>query len=222
MPLALKHHPTMRSYVVNVVEGEPAAGAEIDSIAELGFDSLEDYLERLYDSPEGHEIIRRDVEGFLGGAAAYATSGRVHKDEAPATPLGQRSAGVKWVCALARRPGLTHEEFLSHWLGEHVPLVLEHQPVITRFVTNAVEQKLGEQVKSGTASRSSTSPAPKTPASATPTRPPRRGPRGRPRPLRRPQRRLPRSPSTSRSDATPQGSAPLRPERAAQPKTRSA
>ncbi len=142
VPLALKHHPTMRRYAVNVVEGE--VEGRLDSIAALSFDSLADYLERLYDSPEGREIIGRDVEGFLGGAAAYATHEVVHRDDVPASPLGQRTPGVKWICPLARRPGMSHEEFVAHWLGEHVPLALKHQPAITRFATNAVEKKLGD------------------------------------------------------------------------------
>jgi hypothetical protein len=42
VPLALRHHPMMRKYVVNVVEGFRAGAEELDSIAELSFDSLED------------------------------------------------------------------------------------------------------------------------------------------------------------------------------------
>ena len=39
--------------------------------------------------------------------------------------------------------GCCHEEFVAHWLGEHVPLVLKHQSTITRFVTNVVDRRLG-------------------------------------------------------------------------------
>src|SRR5262245_64197902 len=81
VPLALRHHPAMRGYVVNVVE-ETGAGLEpIDSIGELSFDSLVDYEERLYDSPEGRAAIARDVAEFLGGAEAYVTSEHVQLAE---------------------------------------------------------------------------------------------------------------------------------------------
>ena len=63
VPLALKHHPTLRRYVVNLAEGTPPEGDEIDSLPSLHFDTLEDFKERLYDSPESEEIIARVAEG---------------------------------------------------------------------------------------------------------------------------------------------------------------
>jgi uncharacterized protein (TIGR02118 family) len=97
VPLALRHHPTMRRYVVNVVEGGDGEAPPLDSIGELWFDTLADYEERLYDSPEGRRIIGADVAGFLGGADAY-----VVRDDRPARPpgcrqLGERSVGTKLV-----------------------------------------------------------------------------------------------------------------------------
>ena len=66
VPIALAHHPTLRRYVVNVVEGTRGAGLEpapaLDSIGELWFDSLADYRERLYDSPEGARVVAEDVK----------------------------------------------------------------------------------------------------------------------------------------------------------------
>ena len=60
-PLALVHHPNMRRYVIQIVEGRPADGDAIDSLPTLWFDSVEDFRERLHDSPEGQAIIQRDV-----------------------------------------------------------------------------------------------------------------------------------------------------------------
>src|SRR5262249_16770786 len=65
VPLALRHHPTLRTYVVNVVEGRRAGAEELDSIGELSFDSLDDFRERLYDSEDGRRVIERDVAGFM-------------------------------------------------------------------------------------------------------------------------------------------------------------
>jgi len=61
VPLALRHHPTLRRYVVNIVEGTRGPAPPLDSIGELWFDTLADYRERLYDSPAGAGIIARDV-----------------------------------------------------------------------------------------------------------------------------------------------------------------
>ena len=77
IPLALRHHPLMRRYVVNVVEEAHAGAPALDSIGCLWFDSLADYRDRLCDSAEGARIIARDVAGFLGSADAYATSEQV-------------------------------------------------------------------------------------------------------------------------------------------------
>jgi uncharacterized protein (TIGR02118 family) len=143
VPLALRQQPTLRSYVVNVVEPSPPGGPQLDSVAELGFDSLDDYGERLYDSEAGRAVIARDVARFMGGAAAYVTREHVQRDAATEPPLGTRTPIVKLVCPVRRHPDLTHAAFVEHWLGRHVPLALRHHPRLVRYVTNAVEQPLG-------------------------------------------------------------------------------
>jgi len=144
VPLALRHHPSMRSYVVNIVEQSPPGWPVLDSVAELGFDSLDDYRTRLYDSEAGRAVIGRDVTRFMGKAAAYATREHVQRDAAPAAPLGTRTPMVKLVCPVRRRPELGHEAFVEHWLQRHVPLALRHHPGLIRYVTNVVEQPLGD------------------------------------------------------------------------------
>src|SRR5262245_31946806 len=79
VPLALRHHPTMRKYVVNLVQRLRAGAETLDSIGELSFDTLADFRERLYDSEEGRRIIEQDVAGFMGGAHAYVTREHVQK-----------------------------------------------------------------------------------------------------------------------------------------------
>lgn len=144
VPLALRHHPTMRTYVVNVVEDRRAGAEELDSIAELSFDDFADFRERLYDSEAGRRAIERDVVRFLGRADAYVTTEHVHKAPAHAPPLGTRSPGVK-IVGLVRRPAaMSHEAFVEHWLGRHVPLALRHHPGLHKYVTNVVEQRLGD------------------------------------------------------------------------------
>lgn len=141
--LAIAHHPTLRRYVINLTESCPRE-VELDALTALYFDDLDDYRSRLYDSPEGEAAIRQDVARFLARADAYATAERVHKDETPACALGERTPGVKWIYALKRRPELTRSEFAEHWQGAHVPLVLKHQPSLTRYVTNLVDARLSD------------------------------------------------------------------------------
>ena len=142
VPIALRHHPTLRKYVVNIVERSQPGLPALDSVGELSFETLADYRERLYDSPEGERIVHRDVAGFMGGADAYATTEHVQKDVRPPAPLGRRSPGVKMVCPIVRAPGLTHGGFVSHWLERHVPLALRHHPGLVRYVTNVVDERL--------------------------------------------------------------------------------
>lgn len=142
VPLALAHHPTLRRYVVNIVEESPPGWDDLDSIGELSFDTLEDFQQRLYDSAEGRRIIERDVAGFMGGAQAYATTEYVQRAAAVSAALGTRTAGVKLVCPIVRCPDLTHAAFVSHWLEHHVPLALELHPGMTKYVTNVVDARL--------------------------------------------------------------------------------
>ena len=141
VPIALRRHPTMRRYTVNIVEQSPSGAAELDSIGELSFDTLTDFRERLYDSAEGERIVQRDVAGFMGGADAYATTAHVQKSTA-VPRVGARSPGMKMFCPVRRRPDLSHAQFVEHWLGTHVPLALEHHPHMTRYVTNVVDERL--------------------------------------------------------------------------------
>src|SRR5213080_898799 len=91
VPLALAHHPMLRRYVVNVVEGTRGPAPPLDSIGTLWFDSLADYRERLYDSPAGAGIIARDVAGFIGSTAAYVTTEHVHRTPAAPPDLARRA-----------------------------------------------------------------------------------------------------------------------------------
>jgi len=76
-PLARKHHPVLIRYVQNiVVESLTPDAPEVDGIAELGFRSVHDVHERMYDSPAGAEIIRRDVRRFLDVPAGWRMLGR--------------------------------------------------------------------------------------------------------------------------------------------------
>ena len=145
-PLALKHHPTLLRYVINIAEDSPSGGPEIDSLPALYFASLEDFNERLYDSPEGQEIIRRDVARFMtGGADTYATTEYVQRKSAPpAAQLSQRSPGAKEIWLLQRREGMSRQAFVDHWLHVHVPLALASRPGLVQYVASVVEARLSE------------------------------------------------------------------------------
>jgi hypothetical protein len=138
VPIALRHHPTLRRYVVNVVEASPFGGPALDSIGELSFDTLEDFHERLYDTPEGERVVHADVRRFMGGAQAYIVDERVVRGRAVAWPLGTRSPGHKLVTCLRRRPELTPAAFATDWLERHAPLVVGSGRTVAQYVANLV------------------------------------------------------------------------------------
>jgi hypothetical protein len=146
-PLALKHHPSLLRYVINIAEGPPPPGGpEFDSLPALYFSNLEDFQQRLYDSEAGREIIRRDVERFMsGGADSYSISEYMQRKAALRTvPIGQRSPGAKHVVLLQRRQGMTRQAFVDHWLHVHVPLALASRSGLAQYVANVVEARLSE------------------------------------------------------------------------------
>ncbi len=119
VPIALRHHPTLRKYVVNIVEAAPP-GAPLDSIGELHFDTLADFRARLYDSPEGRRVVEADVAGFMGQAAAYVVEEQVVRRGPDPGALGKRSPAVKIMTCLRRAAALDAKTFLAHW-REHRP-----------------------------------------------------------------------------------------------------
>ena len=130
-PLALRHHASLRRYVLNVVDADD----EIDSVNALHYDALEDFEKRNYDSAEGERIVTEDHARFLGGAAGYLTQESVYRADSPGPPAGTRSPGVKWICALRRSARLE---------TEFVPELLADQPDVSSVVIDRVERKLYE------------------------------------------------------------------------------
>jgi uncharacterized protein (TIGR02118 family) len=72
-PLARRHHAGVVDYTQNVVRrAYTPGGANIDGVAELRFRSRDDFEHRFYDSDEGRDIIRRDVQQFIARPSGQA------------------------------------------------------------------------------------------------------------------------------------------------------
>lgn len=147
IPIALKHHPSMRRYVVNEVTTAFLPGPrELDSVGELSFATLADYRERLYDSDEGRQVVGRDVAKFIGGADAYECTEHVRKGADRPGPFesaaAEPSPGAKLLLCLKRKPGMSHEQFVAHWLETHAPLVIQHGARVAKYVQNVVDGRL--------------------------------------------------------------------------------
>lgn len=89
-PLARRHHPGIARYVQHVVVEALTRGApEVDGVAELGFASLADYRDRMYDSPEGQQVIAADVRRFLDVEAGWRMLARQTGLAAPTTHMAK-------------------------------------------------------------------------------------------------------------------------------------
>ena len=148
-PLVLRHCPNLRQYVVSLVDvsrekRDPPPleedAAVFDAVAELWFDSREDYTDRarLYDSPEGQAAVEGDAAAIIGASVGYQVIERIHQDYERSWNTGERSPGVKLFASLRRAEGLTHEQYVDHWLHTHVPLVFERLLGTWRYITNEV------------------------------------------------------------------------------------
>jgi hypothetical protein len=137
-PLALRHHTSLRRYVLNVVDGDDA----LDSVNALSYDALEDFEKRNYDSAEGERVVSEDHARFLGFASGYLTRERVVRADAPATAMGTRSPGVKWISALRRTARLSADDFAARLETEVVPDILASQPLLASLVIDHVERRL--------------------------------------------------------------------------------
>jgi uncharacterized protein (TIGR02118 family) len=70
-PLARRHHPALRRYVQNIVIQPTGDADPIDGIVELGFASVDDLEQRMYDSDEGRAAVAADVRTFIDVGAGW-------------------------------------------------------------------------------------------------------------------------------------------------------
>jgi hypothetical protein len=76
---------------------------------------------------------------------AYAVEEVVQKDYERTWGADEPSPGLKLLCSITSRPGMTHDDFLAHWRNNHGPLAVRHQPGFWHYVQNHIQEPLGEQ-----------------------------------------------------------------------------
>lgn len=89
----------------------------------------------------------REVLDHLQGTGALVEGYRVEQD-VPRDyerdwALGERSPGVRQLTLLRPKPGLTYDDFFTHWHQRHGPLALRIHP-IWRYDRNVVHEALTE------------------------------------------------------------------------------
>lgn len=147
----MEHFPKLTRYVVNVVDldWEPKLDhplATTDVVAEMWFEDIGDFMDRArrFDSSETFVAMQQEAGTFFGDIVAYHVLQGVQRDYQRDWPDGQRSPGVKMVYPVQRKEDITHEQFVTHWVEKHVPIVLKYMNGISRYVTNPVERRIGK------------------------------------------------------------------------------
>ncbi|HEY2428647.1 MAG TPA: EthD domain-containing protein, partial [Acidimicrobiales bacterium] len=78
--LARRHHPVLWRYTQNmVVRPLTPTTPELDGIADLTMRLRQDFVDRMYDSPEGRRIIGEDVRGFIDVPAGWRLHAREYR-----------------------------------------------------------------------------------------------------------------------------------------------
>ena len=79
---------------------------------------------------------RRTLIG-LTGLAAFASTAKMAWSADPESDAPQGRAMIKRASLLARKPGISHEEFVKHWVEVHAPMA-RACPGISRYTLTIV------------------------------------------------------------------------------------
>ena len=73
---------------------------------------------------------------------AYRVNEVVQRDYQRTWGTGEVSPGLKCVCLVRRKPGISHQAYSDHWRLRHGPLALELQPGFWHYVQNHIVEFL--------------------------------------------------------------------------------
>jgi hypothetical protein len=111
-----------------------------DAVAEMWFETYDDFadLSRRYASEKGRAALDADWKSLATKAHGYRTIERIQRAYESAPVPNEASPGSKLIAGLRRATGLSHDQFLDHWLHTHVPLALHHVLGMGAYITNEV------------------------------------------------------------------------------------
>ena len=134
-----------RGAAASAVLDAPVDGDELELVRPVTNEESFQAMVELYapeDDGEGFGLSLPDGVRVVG---VYAVEEVVQKEYERTWGSGEPSPGVKLLCSITSRPGMTHDDFLAHWRNNHGPLAVKHQPGFWHYVQNHVEEPLTDE-----------------------------------------------------------------------------
>jgi hypothetical protein len=120
----------------------PADGEEADVAGAAANEESFDAMIELYGPEAGRGSFGLSLPAGVRIVGAYEVDEVVQKDYERTWGAGEQSPGVKLLCSITSRRGMTHQEFLAHWRNHHGPLAVRHQPGFWHYVQNHIQEPL--------------------------------------------------------------------------------
>lgn len=134
-----------RGGAASAVLDAPVDGDELELVQPITNEESFQAMVELY-SPSGDgDRVGVSLPDGVRVVGAYAVAEVVQKDYERTWGPGERSPGVKLLCSITSRPGMTHDDFLAHWRNNHGPLAVKHQPGLWHYVQNHIQEPLTDE-----------------------------------------------------------------------------
>jgi hypothetical protein len=134
-----------RNGAASAVLDAPVDSDELDAVGPIANEESFRAMVELYAPTAPGDTFGLSLPDGVRVVGAYAVEEVVQKDYERAWGAGEPSPGVKLLCSISSRPGMTHDDFLAHWRNNHGPLAVKHQPGFWHYVQNHVQEPLTDQ-----------------------------------------------------------------------------
>jgi uncharacterized protein (TIGR02118 family) len=134
-----------RGGAASAVLDAPVDTDELDAVGPISNEETFRAMVELYAPIDGGDTFGLALPDGARVVGVYAVEEVVQKDYERTWSAGEASPGVKLLCSITRRPGMTHDDFLAHWRNNHGPLAVQHQPGFWHYVQNHIQEPLTEQ-----------------------------------------------------------------------------
>jgi len=131
-----------RGGAARAVLDAPVDGDELELVQPITNEESFQAMVELYTPSGDNDCFGVSLPDGVRVVGVYAVEEVVQKDYERTWASGERSPGVKLLCSITSRPGMTHDDFLAHWRNNHGPLAVQHQPGFWHYVQNHIQEPL--------------------------------------------------------------------------------